>query len=1848
MTNNISYYQPIKIIHKYKNNNRRIQYIIYIFLGFIIDEELINILESIKKKKLFDSINFLSKSKINILENKYGEFWYQSFFNRYHIIDQFNNIMKNKDKLKIIESKMGIKWIQKHISDIPIKKRDYSFASNYYDYLILKNKIKSQIRKNEMDFRTYNLEENKLVGGRRKLGGMDDMNKDDMNNDDEIDQEKNEEDVVEDDETDEIDDDDVNEDYNLEELTQLYSMDQISEDKHIKETSKLISEAIKDNKYTKQSNNTELNFIDTYDEIGYDTKIEDVFEKHYIKNQFVFIDDTIKTIKNKIAVSIPLSSKYGDDIKLLPEYMYFWTEYNLQNTIDYVMLGQKWIRKNELVKIDIKPNENLSVYENLRNNLSYLKDSFGVKIKREDDEYNILRDYSDYMINNEIYMLDIINELGINYRIDSEKKKNIYEVYVNIYYPLISYERFEDIVMLLNSDNTKELELNINQFGIIKNDITLEKEIYTIIEETKTKSLKYNKFFNVNHIIQSIIHINLYNSKNITGTISSEKFNLYKIFDNFIVTEEYPFIQYMTPDSQLTYKLFTKTNKLNDINIINKWFENTSYGLSFKIKAEDIENKYISINMSETGRLEYKITWKEENVATIDDIKKSYQYIFNLLLKINNENKKIKIILPEENMFKYAFINTIQKFNIPDKFRINHNDLSDFSRFFYTHISLVIEPKKRVSASIKDVETSKFGTYLRYKRIGNYENKTKNHLRILYYIRNFEISNKELIDEISKQFNITPELARDELEEVRKKYAKILGKTKRKLRKLTQLPKSKPPGINIDIQGRDPSNYKIRITGARSKEQLDEIIEFIKVLIYLYIETYLLKNPKYQKIRESLVKLTKIAKRRNKVSDYYNYESNTINVKQITGLDKKRLAFKPDEGESQWTRSCQNSGTDKKRRPIIISNNDIKDLIKRGYKLNSSNNTYEKKSVITVNKQKKPITVKAIKLVDEGSKFNYFTCDPDENGEHSYIGFLSKSNNPNDLCMPCCFKKDQEKSMNKKKQNYYNKCIGQKINNDDSLSKVDSGLGDKIYILQDTNKIQDGRFIFLPKYLNHFFNGIWKHDYKIKNHYMIESKSGFYFKYTVKNENYYFLSAISHIYNTTIDLIKEKMIDTIMKDIKDIIFTSLNNGDIKSMFTTRETFIKYLQTSNYIEYDIIGELLCIPNIITPKGIIYYIFDKKIKIIKKNLEKDEYLENYYLQCLNIENYQYNDMDKDIVILIKDGKYFFPIYRVKKGPKDKKIILHKHFNINDPDNEKIINELKQYYKLSCIDNFIYNINSNSNITAKMIENMGVDIKKQIIDDRNKVRYLILESGLFLPVKPSGSLLNINIYNIRDIKQTNLMDIATTLKLLNVFNKKMESYKLNYIPKTFYYSSTKNSQYNITSIYLMNNMIIPVKNTMMTNVQFKKYGLGYEFQPIEEMIDTEINKHVINDDTIYDTRSINVKNRVYRSEAYNLFRLELSIFLSNNNDIKNNIIAIVKNKNMTKKEKKYELINIIIKIVETKSNKFIHIIKQLPELKNYKVSNTRDYCKINKNKNKCNENLHCMFINDTCIFIMYNTDIISNINKIVEEMIINGIKFKEIITDDTYYVSDIVDHTIFTDRPNQKIIKTSNLNIKKIMKELFGKDSIPQIGRKRTIKYDLNVEENYPELIELGKQLIQPIISNNNSIIRAYVNCYYWLHNSMYDKESRNLGYFSELQNTLTHLFKANIIDYITNNSGLDMKSNDLNKDIEKYFGKKQNIDSKNIFTTIINKFRKNNYNTDGILELTILSYMFSYPIVVFDNFNNVKYIFSNGLVSVNEKTSKKYTSDINITKTIFIKFDFEGGNDIPTKISSIYYI
>ena len=692
------------------------------------------------------------------------------------------------------------------------------------------------------------------------------------------------------------------------------------------------------------------------------------------------------------------------------------------------------------------------------------------------------------------------------------------------------------------------------------------------------------------------------------------------------------------------------------------------------------------------------------------------------------------------------------------------------------------------------------------------------------------------------------------------------------------------------------------------------------------------------------------------------------------------------------------------------------------------------------------------------------------------------------------------------------------------------------------------------------------------------------------------------------------------------------------MFHKKDKYINFLKNSNYLGYDIIGELLSLPNILSDKGITYFILKKKIKIIKKNLEKDEFIENYYIECLNIENKV--NINNDIVFLINEGKYYFPIYWVMKKKTEKKMTLVKKYNYTNF--KKIIDEIFSYYTKSCYNNILDNLNILSNYTAKnLYDIIKTDFKvlEQIVDERNKVKYLYCNiKGIkqLIPCKPSGVILNLNITNITELSNKYINNIDITIKVLKIFNK----INMNFIPKIIFYNKKfkgDDPKYNITSIILKNNLIIPIKNLEMKQSQFKKYGIGYEQQSLSELVDNEI----LNKNIIIDERNIRTKNRIYRNEGYNLFRLEVSNFLNDNINIKEKMLNIVRNNNISKNTKKRELLELLNNILNKKlkdGNKiitFMEFNKDKLDLMNYSINNIRNFCSIHKTKEKCNSSPHCIFSNNNCVFRLNNETQLEYFKKIIEEMIQNKIKFKELIQEDNYYVTDIVDYTQYNNRPDQKIIKTTNFNIKSILEDLFGKNNIPKLGRRNKTQ-ESNIEEEYIELLELNDKFIQEIKNNDNTIIRAYVNSYYWLNNNLYDTSSRNLGFSSKLQTKITNLFKAYLIDYILNNTF----NKELQDDLSKYIELKE---TSNFFLSAINRFKKNVNNTDGIIELIVLSYMFSYPIIVYDNFDNVKYIFSNGIVKVNEKTINKY---INMKDIIILKFEYEGENKVPFKILAIY--
>ena len=172
----------------------------------------------------------------------------------------------------------------------------------------------------------------------------------------------------------------------------------------------------------------------------------------------------------------------------------------------------------------------------------------------------------------------------------------------------------------------------------------------------------------------------------------------------------------------------------------------------------------------------------------------------------------------------------------------------------------------------------------------------------------------------------------------------------------------------------------------RSKDQLYKIINFIKILLHIYVEIYIKKNKEYIYISEKLKQFTFIAKRRGIVDTYVDTTSSILSIKQITKLDKARLGYKPEKGQHQWSRICQNSGT-KIRRPEVYTDSNLDDLINQGYIYNKETNDYEK--VYTTDNTS--YVLRALKLADDDGTSKYYICNPETNKEYKYVGFLSKS-----------------------------------------------------------------------------------------------------------------------------------------------------------------------------------------------------------------------------------------------------------------------------------------------------------------------------------------------------------------------------------------------------------------------------------------------------------------------------------------------------------------------------------------------------------------------------------------------------------------------------------------------------------------------------------------------------------------------------------------------------------------------------------------------------------------------------------------------------------------------------------------
>jgi hypothetical protein len=1870
---------PIKIIFKYKNNNRKSQYGLYIFVGDI-PNKVFSVLKKIADTDLYKSLIIITKEEYKILEDFYGNYWFNKFFVSEHIKSIIKYINKDNIRKKKLIKKYGEKWFSKHFMNNELFEKNITYSYNEYIQDSLKDKIKKTLNEiDDEDLNNYEMK-NKLKGGlinnysNESIDENEEIESEeykdeneeieseeykdeneeteseeykDENEETESEEYKDENEETESEEYKDVNkqkEDDLNFEEEINEIESLYKNVLIDVDKDNKKTLNLIENALKKNKKSFNRNKL-IKFDKSKDNMMYDDKLENLFIKNYCL-EYINKDDNILKIKYRITNTILNNDKFHGKCYISPDRQYLWSEYYNKGKKEKVMVGQKWLNKNELLKIDIEPSNNIRIYEELRGILKVLRNNlkrYGTKIRREDDSYKILYDYDDYYTNNELFMVDIYNEFGLNYNPTSDVLKNIFDVYCKIYFNSLTSDDTNFIIDFLNKKNDIEYSKSENIYKTIKNDLIMENEVIKIVKDSK-KNSNYKNIFNTNHVTQSNITVHI-------KTVSGNKLDLYRIFNNFKTDSKYPFLHYQTIDGKLNLKFdkntvseYKKDKKYLDI--LNKWFEYAPYGISFKINVSKNNNyKFMSITINENGRLEYKNQWKEEDKATIKDTIDTYKIIKELIRKINKNNDKFQLIIPSDSHFKYAFINTIQKFVLPEKFIINHNDLSEFARYFFPYVTLVIEPRKRVSKDISKInKKGKYGTYLKYKRVTNYDSKIKIEHRILYFMRNYDYTYTSLSKEISKQFNITEDKALFHIKIVKDKYP-IIKKSRKILKKLDSVPKYKPPGINIDIQGKSRDKYKIKISGARDNKQLNRITSFMNILIYLYIETYLYKYPKRNELKEKLKKLTNIAKRRH-IVEVQVYEDKEIkNVKKMAVLDKERLGFRPDKGQSQWSRACQNSGTDKKRQPRQSTN--LGQLLKKGYKFNNETKMYEKK--VKIKGKKGHTVIRAVKLKASENDV-YYTCSPGKgpksNGEHIHVGFLTRSKNPYGHCMPCCFKKDQFVSDNLKKRDYFLECIGREVKEREDSNEI----GETLYILQDTNKVQEGRFAMLPKYLDHYFNFLLGKKKKISQHYLVSSKDGYFFKVGSEYLNYPFLSTIGLIFDLSVDQIKEKVYKLLNNDKSNILFKSLNKGEIITAFKTKETYIDFIKKNAYINFNSINHILSLPNCLTKNGLNIIIFEKKVIKIKTDLERDKITYDYVIKCHpSVRKEELKDTNRDTIFLLKDGKIYFPIVNVIKedeNSKEKKIEKIFHYN-NTEDN--IVNHISDFYKRNCLDEFTRKISNKNKLNSKDIYNILIKLnsefhpKYQILDMNYRCKYIVTNNQVLVPCNYSGSLYNLKI--LSDFKNV-LLKYSVMKKKLEKLNKITE-HKLDVTPIGYYYKKKKKNNILITSIITNNYNSIPVKEELVNINKLNKNMVLYN-RPLNDEIDQLLkNKE---HKKLVDKRIISINNQNYYNEGYNLFKLNFSEYINKDKNLKirEKIIKIIKSKDKKNIKNNLKLLLYglidkdllkIYKSIKTggSSDRLVSLVNNYPDINNYEIDNERLPCDKIK-KDKCSSNIHCKWSHNKCIFTTTKEIIIKYINKIVEELYIGDVGMMEILKIDDYYVSDIVSFDKFTKEENETIVRSNNINIKKILKEIFGKGNIPIIGKRKGITIGINYNElnSQNPLKNYGSWYIQNIINNNNTLFRAYSNSVYWIIYNTSNIKNRNLGYINPIQTELSNYFKSIVIDWLLS----DKNTEYIKKHLTKYM----------IFTNdpknyIIKFLDDNSIMSESLVELIILSILIKkYYIVIYNEENKIMYIFNNGLIYDHNKNNK--IPKINNKNSINLIFNYNN-YFIPEEISIIYY-
>ena len=610
-------------------------------------------------------------------------------------------------------------------------------------------------------------------------------------------------------------------------------------------------------------------------------------------------------------------------------------------------------------------------------------------------------------------------------------------------------------------------------------------------------------------------------------------------------------------------------------------------------------------------------------------------------------------------------------------------------------------------------------------------------------------------------------------------------------------------------------------------------------------------------------------------------------------------------------------------------------------------------------------------IIQSVLKFNNkaLTCpNYDDNKNNSMVGFLdipvnqipsgkSDSAIRKDYCQPCCFinKKDPKTGETILSNNYLKNvlfCTG-KMSYDEYKNIIESEQRGENYISTNYNVNNVNNYGILQPEMNKFFNNFTNFynnikGKKVKNTLMTKFKNnllksdGFVLQ-GIKQQNSFLNNVL-----TSLDYTKDELIDEINEYLNKnpLIFDTLNEGGLFLRFKNHKNYIQYLEEEPEISSEYLIDIISRKNVISrfPNGVNVFIFTEEEK--KINLEFHDFLkdEGYIDNKTHIYTYKHSNGFHELIIL----KLYSKDENIRYFDRESNYELMVSKEMKD-----VLDELQkfveQWYEHAAIDSIVS--------IKTLIEKLGIkNITGQIVDRFKKTLFIVYKD-ILIPVRPMGYNPKLDILNKNEpvLKSINKYkkSLKNTLKYVEILTKKfgLKRYKFSkYV--------AKNNK--ITGIELKNGLLIDVKEEDVDpSIRINKFSDKTFYYEINDILFENEDKNLT---------TVNDLKKSYDEELFNLFKLEVSKYLSLNENVKKDVIKILDDKfnNIHNKEQLISMDSFHIKLTKIVEDIYSSIVTNIEEddLINYdkNKSNIRKSC-ILSDKDSCSLNPSCVLEGFSC---------------------------------------------------------------------------------------------------------------------------------------------------------------------------------------------------------------------------------------------------------------------------------------------